>query len=94
MFSAVTIVAPVSMRVSTCSPRRLATIVRTAGKNPPARYLPPGRAWSDDDVLVAEYASGWDTLHPKTGRWAENPWVIVTRFEVVDGLATEATDAR
>ena len=73
---------------------RGATIVRTAGKNPPARYLPPGRAWSDDDVLVAEYASGWDTLHPKTGRWAENPWVIVTRFEVVDGLATEATDAR
>lgn len=60
-------------------------ILRVKGKSPPARYLGPIGPWTEDELLRAEFASGWNALHPRVGRWESNPWVLVIRVKPADG---------
>lgn len=57
-------------------------VVRVKGRDAPATYLPQDRAWTDEDLARAEFASGWNALHPRVGRWETNPWVLVLELEV------------
>jgi hypothetical protein len=63
-------------------------IVRITGRCRPVDYLANKKEPSVDDLLVAEFASLWETIHGK-GSWEADSLVWVIGFEVCRGEAAQ-----
>ncbi len=66
-------------------------IMRISGAYQPGLYLAKGQPYTHEALLIAHYASLWDSLNAKreNGKlaWAKNPWVWVIEFRVLDKAA-------
>lgn len=61
-------------------------LIRLTVGHPACKYLPapctlPGGHWSDEHLLRAYFASGWDERNARRGHsWEKNDWVAVISF--------------